>query len=225
MLPREGIILDAGTGIFRARDLIETPELQIFLTHTHLDHVIGLTFLLDVLFDKPVRRVQVYVEASKRAAIEQHLFHSDLFPVWPPMELLDFPSGPVPLADGGELVTFPLQHPGGCLGFRLKWPTGDMAYVTDTTASPTAPYLAAIQDVNLLVHECYFPDGWEDKAELTGHSCLTSVAQVAAAARARRTCLVHLSPLDESDEFLDLSSVRSIYSELLIPEDGQVIEF
>ena len=46
MIPEAGILLDAGTGIFRARDLIGTPTLDIFLSHVHLDHSVGLTFLL-----------------------------------------------------------------------------------------------------------------------------------------------------------------------------------
>ena len=39
MLPEIGVILDAGTGIFRARDLIQTDHLDIFLSHVHLDPV------------------------------------------------------------------------------------------------------------------------------------------------------------------------------------------
>ena len=39
MLPEVGLVLDAGTAMFRIRDLIQTRHLDIFLTHTHLDHV------------------------------------------------------------------------------------------------------------------------------------------------------------------------------------------
>ena len=76
----------------------------------------------------------------------------------------------------------------------------------------------------MLIHECYFPDGWEDRAELTGHSCLTPVAQVAAAANAGRTYLVHINPLDASDEPLDLDSVKDVYAALTVTEDKLVID-
>jgi ribonuclease BN (tRNA processing enzyme) len=225
MIPEHGIILDAGTGMFRARDLIQTPELHIFLTHAHLDHVVGLTFLLDVTLDRSVDRVFVYCDPAKRSAIVDHLFHPELFPVPPPFEIRDLDGSPVNLPGGGSLHSFPLRHPGGCLGFRLGWPGHCMAYVTDTTADADAAYVGAIAECDLLVHECYFPDGFEQQAEITGHSCLTAVARVAAAARARECWLVHLTPLEETDSFLRLDSVRSVYNNFRIPEDGEIAEF
>ena len=69
-----------------------------------------------------------------------------------------------------------------------------MAYVTDTTARDDADYIDKIRGVDLLIHECYFPDGWEDKAKLTGHSCISPVARVARAAGVGRMVLVHINP-------------------------------
>ena len=52
MIPELGLIFDAGTGMFRVRDLIQTKTLDIFMSHVHLDHSVGLTFLYDVLHQK-----------------------------------------------------------------------------------------------------------------------------------------------------------------------------
>ena len=52
VLPDLGIVLDVGMGMYRVRQYLATPELDIFLTHAHLDHVAGLTFLFDVLAEK-----------------------------------------------------------------------------------------------------------------------------------------------------------------------------
>ncbi len=46
MLPELGIVLDAGTGMFRVHDHLQTDTLDIFLSHAHLDHILGLTFLV-----------------------------------------------------------------------------------------------------------------------------------------------------------------------------------
>ena len=223
MLPEIGVILDAGTGIFRARDLIQTDHLDIFLSHVHLDHCVGLTFLYDVLWEKDVSRVTVHVAAEKIKAIEEALFHSDLFPVKPNFEIQ--PLEPVTQLSGGQtLSAIEVDHPGGAHGFRIDFEDRSMAYVTDTVASEDAGYVSAIAGVQTLLHECYFPDGWEDRAKLTGHSCLTPVAKVAAAAKAERLFLVHINPLNESSQPLDLDSVKSIFSQIEVASDQLVID-
>jgi ribonuclease Z len=225
MLPEQGLILDAGTGMFRARDLLRTNTLDVFLSHVHLDHSVGLTFLYDVLCDIPMERVTVHVAAEKIAAIEEHLYNQQLFPVKPNYEIVPLStSQPISLANQMTVTAIPLEHPGGSHGFRLDWPSGSMAYITDTVASEQAAYLDAIRGVGTLIHECYFPDGWEEKAALTGHSCLTPVAQVAKAVNTQRLFLVHINPLDESDHPLDLDSVAGIFKNVVVAEDQQTID-
>src|SRR5690242_19243082 len=73
MLPEQGILLDAGTALFRARQHLQTSDLTVFLTHAHLDHIVGLTFLFDVLEDRKNQQALVYGEPSKLAAIESRL--------------------------------------------------------------------------------------------------------------------------------------------------------
>ena len=68
MIPEIGLIFDAGTAMFRVRDLIQTDTLDVFLTHGHLDHVVGLTFMFDILWEKEMRRVDVHGDPEKLAA-------------------------------------------------------------------------------------------------------------------------------------------------------------
>ena len=72
MLPEAGIVLDAGTGFFRVREHLATPTLDILITHAHLDHVAGLTYLLDTVAQRPLKRVTVHGAAGKLAAIREH---------------------------------------------------------------------------------------------------------------------------------------------------------
>jgi ribonuclease BN (tRNA processing enzyme) len=224
MIPEMGIVLDAGTGMYRVRDRLLTSHLDIFLTHAHLDHVCGLTFLLDVLHGKSVDRVTVHGEAHKLVQIKEHLFSQALFPVEPQFELRPL-TKEAPLPNGGRLTHFPLEHPGGSIGYRLDWPGHSLAYVTDTTAVADATYLKHITGVDLLIHECNFPDSLADLAKLTGHSCTTPVAETARRAGVKQLVLVHFNALDISDDPIGLSTARAIFPATQLGEDGMEIEF
>lgn len=224
MLPELGLVFDAGSGMYRVREHLQTPSLDIFLTHAHLDHVFGLTFLFDVLHEKNVKPVRVHALPDKLAAIHLHLFDEALFPVRIPFESVPL-SGPVTLADGARLSYFPLIHPGGSIGYRIDWPDKSVAYVTDTTAEPDSAYLEQIRGVDILIHECYFPDGQEKLAKHTGHSCTTPVAQAARAAGVGFLILTHMNPLDPSDDPIGLSVAQAIFPDTVLAEDGMELEF
>jgi ribonuclease BN (tRNA processing enzyme) len=234
MLPELGILFDAGTAMYRVSDHLTTDTLDIFLTHAHLDHVIGLTYLFDILDSHPLRRVTVHAEQEKLDALRAHLFAELLFPVMPPMHMRPLaqhaprirgPGAGNPLADNGVLTHFPLCHPGGSVGYRVDWPDRSLAYVTDTVAAPEADYIEKIRGVDLLIHECYFGDENQQQAELTGHSCLTPVAQVAAAAGVGRLVLVHINPLVDDDRQIRLDVARKIFPNTQIGTDRLELEF
>lgn len=225
MIPEQGVILDAGAGMYRARDYLQTPELDIFITHAHLDHVVGITYLFDILFERNVDRVTVHGRADHLEAIDEHLLATPLFPVKPPCALKPFDAAEVPLRGGGALRHFPVEHPGGAVGMRLDWPGHSMAYVTDTTASPDAPYVAELQGVDLLIHECYFPDAMSQWAAKTGHSSTSNVAQVAKAAGVSRLVLVHMNPLGDDDDPIGLATAQAIFPGTRLGEDRLELEF
>jgi ribonuclease Z len=224
MIPEAGLIFDAGTGIFRTRSRLELPTLDIFLSHCHLDHIVGLTYLLDVMYGQSLERVTVHGETAKLRAIQDHLFAEPIFPVLPAVEwraLVD----PVRLADGGTVNWFPVDHPGGAIGFRADWPGRSFAYVTDTTAAIDAAYIERIRGVDVLIHECYFPDGWEERARLTGHSCTSPVASVAKAAGVGRLILVHVNPLAENDDPIGIAAAQAIFANTELGHDELIVEF
>jgi len=224
MIPECGVMLDAGTAMYRADRYLQGSELDIFITHAHLDHVIGLTYLFNVMRVHPLDRVTVHGTAEKLAAIDEHLFSEHLFPKKPPYESrpLDVE---VALSAEGRLTHFPVEHRGGAIGFRLDWPGHSMAYVTDTTAAAGADYVAKIRGVDLLIHECYFSDAHTDWARQTGHSCTTPVAEVARAAGVGRLILVHLNPLSTADDPIGLATARAIFPQTELGEDLMELEF
>jgi ribonuclease BN (tRNA processing enzyme) len=217
-------MLDAGTATFRLSPRLATDELDVFLTHAHLDHISGLTYLFSVLHERPLRRVTVHAAAERLEAIDRHLFSIPLFPQKPPMEFRPL-AEEVALPEGGRLTHFPVKHPGGCTAFRLDWPGHALAYVTDTTAHAQADYADKIRGVDLLLHECYFPDGEEQRAELYGHSCTSEVARLAQRAGVGRLVLVHINPLATGDDPIGIDRARRVFPHTELGRDLLELDF
>jgi ribonuclease BN (tRNA processing enzyme) len=130
------------------------------------------------------------------------------------------------LPGDGTLRHFPLVHPGGSVGFRLDWPGHSLAYVTDTTTpGACAGYVDQIRNVDLLVHECNYPDGMEEMAELTGHSCATPVAQTARAAGVKRLVLTHVNPATDVEDPIGMPAIRKVFPGAELGYDGMLLDF
>jgi ribonuclease Z len=230
-LPERSILLDAGTGTFRVAPLLESDSIDVFISHAHLDHVVGLTYFLGLAAVTRLKTVRVYGQAKKIEAIKKHLFDKLMFPVDPPIHWIELEQcdGEVRLGDA-RVRWFELEHPGGCVGYRLDFPDHSMAYVTDTFAKDKASYLQAIQGVDLLLHECNFADKDQEFATLTGHSCTSGVLKVAQQARVEHLVLTHFNPYNATPDpigleqyWIDNPTAKSLKVTLAI--DELVVEF
>ncbi|HEY6891717.1 MAG TPA: MBL fold metallo-hydrolase [Solirubrobacter sp.] len=180
VLVRDGehaLILDAGTGLQHAAPYLDgVTRIDIALTHFHLDHVFGLSYLPSLpvvpeiwapgawLYDRPSQEilgpVSPFVDTVRELRAHQRIGAFDLRARAQPRH----------------------WHP--TAGLRI----GDrLALLTDTAYDPgSAPFA---RGVDHLLHEAWSLDGNPSPAE---------AAQVARDANARRLTLVHLHP--QADE-------------------------
>lgn len=225
-LPEIGLLFDAGTGTFRAASRLLRDDLTIALTHAHLDHICGLTYLLVPLHRGEIRRLRVLAAPAVLEAVRNHLFSAPVFPVLPAAEFAPLTEGvAVALAGGATLTHQPLAaHPGGSRGYRVDWTDAAgtpraLAYITDTSVDGS--YTDFIRGVDLLIHECYFSDAAADWAEKTGHSFVSSVCRLARDAAVKRLVLTHIDPQNATDDPIGLAAGRAIFPETSIAEDLQ----
>ncbi len=120
LVPELGLAFDAGSSAFRVASRLQSTELDLFLTHAHLDHIMGLTFLLVPMMKGEITHCRIHAEPHVHDVVQRHLFDESIFPVLPPFEF-------VPLAErtevgsGRAVVTHcPLRHPGGSRGFVVE---------------------------------------------------------------------------------------------------------
>ncbi|MGI9468901.1 MAG: MBL fold metallo-hydrolase [Rubripirellula sp.] len=226
-LPEAGIALDAGTGTYRLPNVLAGTSLNILLSHAHLDHTAGLTFLLDVLANHPLDEIQIWGESEKLAAVRDHLFHPLIFPAklnasWNPID------DAAEFAIGETKVSWRRQnHPGGSVAYRLDWPNGKrLVYSTDTTGDSSPEYVEWSRHADLLMHECYFRNEASEWAQETGHSWTDRVAEIATLNTPKKLLLTHMNPLEHASDPVQSDLIRErIDAETLIAKDGLKIEF
>ena len=92
LLLDDDILLDAGTGISELgmEELVRIDH--VFLTHSHLDHVAGLPFLLDAVLDRRQGPVIVHASQSVIDTLKKHVFN---WMLWPDFAVVPNPEHPV----------------------------------------------------------------------------------------------------------------------------------
>jgi ribonuclease Z len=243
-IPELGVILDAGSGIYRMVDYLLSNQLDIYLTHAHSDHYGGLVYLDFVFLKKvtlealdrgtkpkmrsirksledtpPKARVHVAPEVLDDIPLHVRHFRDNKYYEFIPLKEIDELSG------GARLISFPVVHTVSCYGFRLDKPGGSLAYVTDTYGGPDASYLEKIRGVDVLLHECCVSDDDPEFARRVGHSHITPVAQLAAEAQVGRLILIHLSAMRPETGEPELERALPIFPRTELAFDRMEIEF
>jgi phosphoribosyl 1,2-cyclic phosphodiesterase len=132
--PQRRIIIDAGTGIrelgnhWISQDLPKGPlEAEIFLTHTHWDHIQGFPFFAPIYI--PGTKIKVHGPVTYEDQTLQEVLGGQwiyrYFPVRQEelsaeIEYIDLKEDRLDLGDGIMLTTKYLNHPLLCLGYRFE---------------------------------------------------------------------------------------------------------
>lgn len=225
LLPEYGIVFDAGSAAYRLAQRCPGAVLNIFLSHAHLDHISGLTSLLAPMLSGRFTDVCVRADPNVLDAIETSLFDTRVFPVPPQFRVEALPAeGVWELSSQLRVQWKPLpSHPGGSRAYRVDALRPDgrplrLAYVTDTIVDGS--YDDFIEEVDLLIHECYFPDSKAAMADLTGHSYATAVAELALRSKVQSLVLVHVDPLSAAPDPIGLPGIQRIFPAAEIASDG-----
>lgn len=175
------IILDAGTGIRPLGLTLKDQNIDLFLSHTHWDHLIGFPFF-EPIYHKG-HQIKIWAPKGHGRSCKE-LFHQLLATEFFPVHLnemqaqLEFKTieENTPVQIGPLILDFHhTHHPGVAYGFKIKTPHQTIGYVTDNEVhlETQRSFVQFFKGCDCLIHEAqYTPEEYEHKTGW-GHSSLT----------------------------------------------------
>lgn len=177
-LVNDTIMLDAGT-ITSALDVAAQSKItDIFISHTHLDHIKAMLFLADNVIGRISRPINIRSIPAVIDAIKKHLMNDIIWPDFtrlptarnPVLRYMPFAAGASIKAGGLRVRAIPMNHPVPAVGFLVSDGKSSLLYTADTgpneriwTEAAKAKNLAAV------IVDTSFPDSLDAVADASGH--------------------------------------------------------
>jgi len=237
------IILDCGTGLRMLGSRWAAPNggkasgTHILVTHYHWDHIQGIPFFSPLYVEN--NEFHFYSFRSKflgRDSLKQ-VFEAQMALPYFPVDMSAMSARrKFKEVEGGDSFTVGenkitarwLNHPQGCLGFRIETPAGTVAYATDNEPGDakmdeSLRELAAGADI--FINDAQFtPEQLETTRKGWGHSSWLEGVKVARHAGAKTLVLFHHDP-DSTDRMVDsiLRQAREEFDSVFAASEGMVI--
>lgn len=202
------LIFDAGSGAASLGiQLLKEgiASFDLFLSHCHFDHIIGLPFVKQ-LYDASVS-ARIYAghfeDATTCREMVERFMSPPYFPVGPKHfhALIDFhdfrPPEVLEPYPGITVSTVRLNHPNGAVGYRVDFEGRAVCYITDTehvAGKLDEDLLKAIQGADIMIYDCSFTDAEFDHFCGYGHSTWQHGVRLCEAAGVKRLVIFHHRP-------------------------------
>ncbi|HWQ27125.1 MAG TPA: ribonuclease Z [Chlorobaculum sp.] len=217
------ILLDAGSGLYKADRYIEHDKpVYLFLSHLHLDHIIGLHLLNKFEFQKGLT---IFCRKGDKAHLQTIIgppYSLPLSQLRYPAEIVELEEGITEL-DGFNVQTALLRHSVPTIGFRITIEGKTIAYCPDTGYCDNAVKLGRSAD--LLIAECAFRPG--EESESWPHLNPETAARLALEAEAKQLVLIHFDAFrypDRESRYSSCIGAMDIFPDLVPSYDEYCYE-
>ena len=234
------IIFDAGSGIYDLGRWIlkqnRTLKISLFITHYHLDHIVGYPFF-GPAWDKKFS-VDVYGGNLEALGGVEHFFTKTLTHPLFPISLKIMPAQmnyhdihahqTIIINDELKIQSFAMNHPGGSLGYKLVTPKGNICYLTDhehKLGEINTPLIQFAKNAKFAIYDSTYDDdvftpkiGW-------GHSTWQEALKLQKLSNIEKIAIFHHDPSSTDTHLRELEKKISHNTQAFVAKQGQILLF
>lgn len=215
--PEHYIIFDAGFGFRKVKEMVISDKpVLLFISHLHLDHLIGLHTL--PLF-RIAQGIDIYAPGTAVKLLRGFLKRPFTSPPFLLNTKLRFHAIEGKTRFPFDFEMRPLRHSVPCYGYRIGYRDKAVAYCTDTGECRNLNRLAS--GAGLFITECAMAPG--DKPRNLFHLTPEAAARTALLARAEKLALFHFDP-NKYPAFRDRKeaeeAAKRIFPDTIAANDG-----
>ncbi|PPC88227.1 MAG: 3',5'-cyclic-nucleotide phosphodiesterase [Methylotenera sp.] len=185
LLVDDDVLIDAGTGV---GDLSLDALLKIdhiFVTHSHLDHIVSIPLLLDTVMGLRNEPVTVHATLEVINILKQHVFN---WLIWPNFNLIPDPAAPflkyneICVGSGVQInsktiTAVPANHVIPAVGYQVDSGESSLVFTGDTAGSLAFWHeVNQINNLKVLIIETAFSNAEAELARLSKHLCPATLA-------------------------------------------------
>lgn len=233
MLLDDDVLIDAGTGVGDL-SLAELRKIDhVFITHSHLDHVTSIPFMVDsvgFMRDKPLT---VYAAEATLEILREHLFNWKIWPDFtqihnaekPLMRYQAIQLGKTVEVGGRKITSLPANHVVPAVGFHIDSGAASLVFSGDTTTNDALwEVVNRIANLRYLIIETAFPNEEKELAHLSKHLCPSLLAEELL--KLKRDAEIFITHLKPGEAELTMQEVSECLPGITVKmlQNGQVFE-
>ena len=232
-------VVDAGTGLGALGASLGTAapaQIDILLSHLHLDHVSGFPFFKPALMADRQLRIHCGNLRGETAEVAlDRLFSPPLFPITlsqlpGKVEHVGFKAGDtLTFEDGIAVRTIPLNHPGGATGYRFDHRGRAVCYISDIEHQdpwPPPDLTDVVRGADLVIYDGMFSETEYLRCQGWGHSTWQKGVALCRAGGAGGPAIFHLHP-QHDDAYLRAmeAEIKAEWPTAFLAREGSTVVF
>lgn len=229
-------VLDAGNLLHGLKEKAVAIE-AIWISHSHLDHIVDIAYILDNYFDQRTSSLKLMGQAETLLAIQKHFLNDVIWPDFSKIKLLlsdEMAVTYVPIKcdevhrvdEATEISLFKSDHTVPCCGFIVHKPQSALLITNDTYSLQEAVKQVNRNDkVSALVVECSFPSNMKalaiESKHLTPELLFDGLKSLEK--NGLKLYINHIKPLCEKEIIDEIAQYKGAWNVQILKDGDKII--